>query len=381
MHMLDCNDYDDALKAINRCILCLKNDGNVEDVLYAVLDAFKADQAVFLSLSNEGVDLTNSFAICPDNTYLNKYADYYWRYDPLYDRQFSLESYDLVFKTDDVIPFSQMVKLDYYNSFLKPQNLLGELVIRLCSKEAILGAISLQRLRNHPRFSLQDTRKATLLVPYLSNIFETALKISKISDKVSFLEDWMESHSEGIILLDSGYKPLHMNSKARFFCLQMNNNKEKIPDFGDIIHIPIPKILELECISLRDNQGYNNSPGNNHTSKIFNTENTGRYFIQCYQINSPVSKMKTPRFIIFIRDISKCSDAPEDFLTHERKLSNREESILQYAAMGFTNKQIANNLNISPFTVQNHLKNVFEKTGINSRTKLANLIRSNNLPF
>ncbi len=381
MPMLDSIDYDDVLKAINRCILCLKNGGKVEDVLYAVLNAFNADQAVFLSVNNNSVDLTNSFAICPDSTYLNKYADYYWRYDPLFNRQVSMEPYDPVFKTDDVIPFSQMVKLDYYNSFLKPQNLLGELVIRLCSKEAVFGAICLQRLRNHPRFNIKDTGKATLLVPYLLNIFETAHKISKTNDELSLLEDWMESHVEGIILLDSNYNPLYMNSKANLFCLQMNNQNEKnLKDSGNI-HIILPKIFVQECMDLRGAQDYDNSLGKNYTSKIITAENKGRYFIQYFPIDSPLSEPKTPRFIIFIRDISRYTDVPEDFFTQERKLSKREETISQYAAMGFTNKQIANNLNISPFTVQNHLKNIFEKTGLNSRTKLANLIRSNNPPF
>ena len=60
---------------------CLKNGGNIGDILFAMLRSFEADQAVFLSANRKGVDLLNSYALCPDRSYLNQYAEYYWRYD------------------------------------------------------------------------------------------------------------------------------------------------------------------------------------------------------------------------------------------------------------------------------------------------------------
>ena len=68
----------------------------------------------------------------------------------------------------------------------------------------------------------------------------------------------------------------------------------------------------------------------------------------------------------------------EDYalFTHDRyKLSEREELIAKLATAGMTNKQIGERLCISHYTVQNHLKSIFEKTGLDSRTKLANLFR------
>jgi DNA-binding CsgD family transcriptional regulator len=43
--------------------------------------------------------------------------------------------------------------------------------------------------------------------------------------------------------------------------------------------------------------------------------------------------------------------------------------------LGLTNKEIAEKLDISLFTVQCHLRNIFEKTGIKRRAQLANLIK------
>jgi DNA-binding NarL/FixJ family response regulator len=50
-------------------------------------------------------------------------------------------------------------------------------------------------------------------------------------------------------------------------------------------------------------------------------------------------------------------------------LTNREREILLCLSKGFSDKQIADALNISVWTVHGHVKNVFEKLGVHSRTE------------
>ena len=51
-----------------------------------------------------------------------------------------------------------------------------------------------------------------------------------------------------------------------------------------------------------------------------------------------------------------------------------EESVAKLVAQGLTNREVAERLFLSPHTVNSHLRHVFAKLGINSRTKLAHVL-------
>jgi DNA-binding NarL/FixJ family response regulator len=55
-------------------------------------------------------------------------------------------------------------------------------------------------------------------------------------------------------------------------------------------------------------------------------------------------------------------------------LTSREREIVTAVAQGYANKQIATALTISTRTVENHLRNIYEKLHINTRTQLLSIL-------
>jgi ATP/maltotriose-dependent transcriptional regulator MalT len=63
----------------------------------------------------------------------------------------------------------------------------------------------------------------------------------------------------------------------------------------------------------------------------------------------------------------------------ETSLTTRERTILQLAAQGLTDKQIAAQLVISPHTVNAHLKSIYRKLSVNNRTAAVTAARSRHI--
>lgn len=55
--------------------------------------------------------------------------------------------------------------------------------------------------------------------------------------------------------------------------------------------------------------------------------------------------------------------------TNKLLLTSRENDIMNLVAKGLSNKRIAENLFVSELTVKTHLKNIFKKLSVNSRTQ------------
>lgn len=70
---------------------------------------------------------------------------------------------------------------------------------------------------------------------------------------------------------------------------------------------------------------------------------------------------------------AKAEDEPVDLALYH--ITEREGEVIELIGKGLTNKEIAATLGLSVNTVNNHIANIFSKTGVRSRIDLLNLLR------
>jgi len=68
------------------------------------------------------------------------------------------------------------------------------------------------------------------------------------------------------------------------------------------------------------------------------------------------------------RQVVATFQEPAPVGAQDEGLSRREQEILDHLLRGFANKDIASRLSISVFTVKNHLRHIYEKLHVRSRT-------------
>ena len=91
--------------------------------------------------------------------------------------------------------------------------------------------------------------------------------------------------------------------------------------------------------------------------------------------------MSRPALLVQVLQSSEASMLPVPPLPGGwSDLTERQREIVQWAARGMSNKQIARQLGISPETVKTHLHHVFEREGVHSRTALLAVHQDQLLP-
>jgi DNA-binding CsgD family transcriptional regulator len=76
------------------------------------------------------------------------------------------------------------------------------------------------------------------------------------------------------------------------------------------------------------------------------------------------------RVLLTVERLHERLGCPDINVQDRYHLTQREQMVIIYLMLGFTNKEIANRLNLSEYTVKEHLKRVMNKTKTTTRTGL-----------
>jgi DNA-binding CsgD family transcriptional regulator len=204
----------------------------------------------------------------------------------------------------------------------------------------------------------------------MSTIFHNATLLSQLHEEKATFQSVFESMEEGIIVLDNQLKVIFCNSKALEMShlwspkeLHRNNYQENksllLPD----------KVLE-DCLALKTRFEIGGSKVGLVSRRIACVNETDCSRVDSKIFTDPFESMRKAYFLISISGPSKIAANSEGWIRKEYNLTKRELEVIHYLSQGLTNQQIADKLFLSLFTVITHLKNIYQKVGVQNRTEL-----------
>lgn len=338
--------------------------------------AFQAKGVVFLLSDKEfrSIDNNSLVGVGMDLRYLEPWIHHYCHHDPF---QQEARSKNTVCKVDDILPYRQWVNLPIYTEFYRPQNIHYKLSIYLCSKTKVLGLIGLFRSKEHQDFSALETTKARILAPHLAIALENVFLFSEMNEPKILLGEWGDRLPLfGFMILDEALQPIFLNSEARKFCLAIYQERQVLLNKEEPKKSIIPSEILQDCLELKAlfQKGHQIATIRRH--RVMEAGQNKRFQIVSSLIECSFQEVPSLRFVIYLLDFSEIWKGREEILREKYRLTKSEIDIVRCVCQGLTNDEIGERLYISRFTVETHLKNVFDKTKVKHRTGLAGLLQS-----
>ena len=344
-------------------------------IIKSLKQTFHAKGVVFFLSDKEfrTIDNTSLVSAGVDLHYLDQWAHHYCQYDPF---QQEARSRSIVCKVDDILPYRRWMNLKIYNEFYRPQNIYYKLSIYLRSSSKVLGLIGLFRPKEYQDFSGREMAKARILAPHLTTALENVLLLSKMDEAKNLLWDWGDKLPLfGFMILDAELRPIYWNSEAKEFCLAIYRKQPSQVNKMGLENPPIPCEILQDCLELKTLFQSGHQPASLRRQRMMDAEQNQKFQVISSLVEHPFREIPSFRFVIYLLNFSEICKGREEILREKYQLTKREIDIVRCVCQGLTNGEIGEQLYISRFTVETHLKNIFDKTKVKHRTGLASMLQ------
>ncbi|MBL4617178.1 MAG: hypothetical protein JKY46_05740 [Robiginitomaculum sp.] len=259
-----------------------------------------------------------------------------------------------VYRLSDVCDNRTLKKSEYYNDFLKPSGIRHVLALAIKPKTTNnnqLIIIGFHRPFGMPDFGKAAVQKAFSIIPIIGST------IARLTFKEDLAEYKLSNENLRSVLKDTGYIIL--------------DEALQIHDMSDCVRASVYGSLPFLMQTISKSIGSFDRNKDQHIRVNFTCTDAGRTSLNediNFDITRTTSDGGPARFVIklgFVHSniaINKCSQRFD--------WTSRENEIVSSLAKGLTNTQIAEALMISVRTVENHLRSVYTKAQVTSRTQL-----------
>jgi DNA-binding CsgD family transcriptional regulator len=234
-----------------------------------------------------------------------------------------------------------------YQHMLKPLGYEHELRVALVDSSICWGAMMLWRAPGSPDFSPQEKQAASQLVDTLAKGLRIGLVLGAVRT------EWAPD-GPGLILLDDRHRVLSITPSAERWLAELDRSP-----------LGLPEAVVAVAASLGSAPHTDSSRPLAPRARV--RAGSGRW-LTIHGSRTRDNGSLGATTAIIIEDAKPAEIAP--IVVQAYGLSDREADLTRLILQGLSTKEIAAQLHLSPYTVQDYLKSVFEKVGVRSRRQL-----------
>ncbi|HZZ86797.1 MAG TPA: hypothetical protein VFE13_00550 [Caulobacteraceae bacterium] len=353
-------------------------DAAIEPALWVkVLETF-ADLAGAAKAWMPSLDLSNGGGggvlarIDPDRQ--TSYFDYYATVNPFVrpDPVRDAEPWPLTVVTDeDFFPKEEFVGTEYFNDFLRPQEIHAVCIVRLARRNGVQTTVNLTRPARLPQFGAADIGVARRLQPHLIRALKVSQAIDHGARMAAHMAEALDRSSQAVFLLDQSGAIRHANREAERLLAEAT---ALCSLGGQLSAVPVAATRTLEHLVLRA------------ASRDPAVRSGGSMAIVTPLRQAPltltVAPMRPDRtvwtstswVIVCANDLAKAVRAPEHQMRQLFGLTVAEARVALALFDGASPREAAEALGVSFHTVRSQLARIYEKTQTHRQSELMRLM-------
>ena len=240
-----------------------------------------------------------------------------------------------------------------YREILQPFGFGPELRATFTTDGACWASIVVLRQKGRPEFSDEEQRFVESIGRYLAHAVRSSLLLGEVGERGTDVDD-----APGLILLDADGEPDAINGPAKRWLAELDVPASTSGASG------LPGSVYVVAAAARRAVG-REAGDTTEPARLRVQTSSGRWLVLHGSVLDSGPRARTS---VIIEVARPAEIAP--LIVQAYGLTGREREITQLVLQGRSTSQMSKQLWLSEYTVQDHLKSIFDKVGVRSRKAL-----------
>jgi DNA-binding CsgD family transcriptional regulator len=310
-----------------------------------------------------------------DPHYSQLYLEKYYKLNPVFPAGSFMET-GKVHSTTDLIPMAEFRQTRFYQEWVQPQGISDAFAINLERTDTHSATFAVQILEQQGGATEDKRRRLALIAPHLRRAVAIGQVIDFHAERASTLKDAFEVLKSCVVLVDASARIVFVNGSG----LAALDAGSVVQQVEGALTATDPKanqaLLEAFALSAKGDGAL----GTNGLAVPLTGTDGEKWNANVLALTSGARRRSgiSPRATaaVFIRRASLYTPSAMEHVAKRYKLTPGEIRVFHALIEVGGVPSTAEALGVSETTVKTHLKNLFEKTGVNRQADLVKLIAS-----